>query len=476
MDSSRPAVHQPDGVAVVILAAGAGTRMKSDLPKPLHPVAGLPMIEHVIGASRPLDPSQIVVVASPELVAAWQPSETAPPISIVLQDPPLGTGHAVLTACQYIEGANWIVVLYADHPLVTGDVLLRLVQEARSSRSLVTLLTCELGDARSYGRIDRDDQGHIHAIVEEGDDDPAARQGPVEINSGMMVIDGQWGVDALRRIPKNERKQEFFLTDIVALANAESQGERGRVTSVLGDLDLLLGVNNRVELAAADGLLRNRIRTDLMEAGVTLVGPETIFIDADVTIGRDSTILPHTQIGAGTRIGERCTIGPGSVVERASIGNDVRVTASFVRDSAINGPSDVGPFSHIRNGSVIDNQVHIGNFAEVKATHIHPGVRVGHFSYLGDASIGHDTNIGAGTVTCNYDGVAKHRTEIGADAFIGSDTMLVAPISVGDGAVTGAGSVVTKDVAPGAKVVGVPARAVRARPGGSTQEGEDGER
>jgi bifunctional UDP-N-acetylglucosamine pyrophosphorylase / glucosamine-1-phosphate N-acetyltransferase len=451
-------------IALVVLAAGAGTRLSSALPKPLHPVAGLPMISHVLRAAEAVQPVAHVIVASHALAQSAFGREAAETMRVVVQDPPQGTGDAVRVAVSELgDDVDWILVLYADHPLVTGEILRSLVEQATATRPLVSLLTCEVDNAAAYGRIERDAEGLVCAIIEAVDDDPSARVGSVEINSGIMLLDASWARDGLTRIPRNKRKHEYFLTDIVGIAVQEASAKRPAVMTLLGDPAILVGVNDRVEQAVADAALRDRIRRDAMLSGVTLVGPETIFIDADVAIGSDTTILPYSYLLAGTTIGQRCSIGPTAFIERSEIGNDVRVTASFVRNSAIRDGSDVGPYSHLRNGTVVESGAHIGNFAEIKASHVESSVRIGHFSYLGDASIGEGTNIGAGTVTCNYDGTAKHRTEIGSNAFIGSDTMLVAPVVVGDGSATGAGSVVTKDVPPGAKVVGVPARAIRTK-------------
>jgi bifunctional UDP-N-acetylglucosamine pyrophosphorylase/glucosamine-1-phosphate N-acetyltransferase len=462
-------------VALVVLAAGAGTRMKSRLAKPLHPVAGLPMIEHVLRAGAGARPARTVVVASPAtagVVAALGRDDVA----VVLQDPPRGTGDAVRLALDATGDAAWVVVLYADHPLLTADVVERLVATARSQRSRVAVLTCLLADAAGYGRIARDGEGRPVRIVEKADDDPALRQGVVEINSGMMALDAAWARERLAALPPSPVSGEWYLTDLVEIAVREGAGADGGwpVTTAPGDAEIALGVNDRVQLAAAEAALRARIRTAHMLAGVTIMAPETVQIDTDVTIGADTTVHPGSILRSGTVVGEGCVVGPYAILERATLADGAKVVASTVRDSRVGAGSDVGPYAHLRGGSVLEAGVHVGNFVEMKNTTIETGAKSGHVSYLGDARIGAGANIGAGTITCNYDGVGKHRTEIGAGAFIGSDTMLVAPVTVGDGARTGAGSVVTKNVGAGETVVGVPARSIRrVRGAGQTRASEE---
>jgi len=462
-DADPGAAPRAADTALVVLAAGAGTRMKSALPKPLHPVAGLPMILHVLRAGSAISPASTTVVVSPHLSDLATRLDGAPPFQTVIQDPPRGTGDAVRRALDTIESARWIVVLYADHPLLTGQVVSDLIAGARESRALVTILTCELDDAAAYGRIERDRHGRPVRIVEKADDDPALRRGRVEINSGMMAIEASWARDALSRLVPSASNGEYYLTDLVEMAVLERATAKGPwpVATVTAPSEIVLGINDRVELARADALIRDRIRRRWMLDGVTILAPETVLIDADVEIGRDTTILPFTMLEGKTVIGSGCQIGPGASLRNARIGDRVQVRASTIVDSTVGDDSDVGPYAHLRGGTVIADHVHIGNYAELKNAVVEPGVKVGHVSYLGDARIGAETNVGAGTITCNFDGVSKHRTEIGEGAFIGSDSMLVAPVTIGAGARTGAGSVVTRDVPPGVTVVGVPARPIR---------------
>lgn len=460
-------------ISVVILAAGAGQRMKSKIPKPLHELAGRPMLAHVLATARTLDPVDITVVGNPEIAALLPRTTWASDVQIGIQNPPRGTADAVRVALESGAAGDTVLVLYADHPIVTTDVLTALTEQRSATGARIAVMTCEVEDAAGYGRILRDDSGRLRGIVEKNDDDPVLRQGDTEINSGFMALDRAWAEDALPRLTPNPKKHEYYLTDLVAIAYAEDPNS---TTSSAGTKDVLVGSNDRHELAIAEELLFARKRRELQESGVTLIAPGTNFIARDVEIGQDTIVGPNCIIEFGSRIGEDCRIGPNAVIRSSSISDRVRIESSTVEDSAIGPDSDVGPYAHLRNGTQLGTGVHIGNFAELKNAKIGDQVRIGHFSYIGDAGVGANVNIGAGTVTCNFDGVAKHRTEIGPDVFIGSDSMLIAPVTIGAGARTGAGAVVTKDVADGATVVGMPARQIRRRPiesGRTSAEGEE---
>lgn len=445
-------------LSIVLLAAGAGTRMNSELPKPLHAVAGRPMLAQILSVARSLDPVDITIVGSPELFERIAMVDWAQDVSFAVQNPPRGTGDAVRIGLESGGTGATVLVLYADHPLITNDILGRFTNAFELSKHHVAVMTCTVDDAAGYGRIQRGDDGHIRSIVEKIDDDPNQRSGRTEINSGFMVLDRVWALDALQRLKPNPRKDEFFLTDLVAMAASESPET---AIAVDGDPQVLIGVNDRVELARADRLLRNRKRHELMKEGVTFLAPDTNLLDLDVLIGSDTTVGPGCILESGTHIGAGCRIGPNAVIRASSIGDRVRIESSTIERSSVGDDSDVGPYAHVRDGVEIGRNVHIGNFAELKNARIGDASRIGHFSYIGDATLGDDVNIGAGSVTCNFDGVDKHRTEIGSRVFIGSDTMLIAPVAVGDDARTGAGAVVNRDVPKGTTVVGMPARQIR---------------
>ncbi|HEY7035858.1 MAG TPA: bifunctional UDP-N-acetylglucosamine diphosphorylase/glucosamine-1-phosphate N-acetyltransferase GlmU [Thermomicrobiales bacterium] len=463
-----------DGVALVVLAAGAGTRMKSKLPKPLHPVAGVPMIERILRAGRGADPVSTTIVVSPALSDLVERLGKTGEMTAVVQDPPLGTGDAVRRALPTIGEAGWVLSVFADHPLLTASDFAAFVAGAKASRAQVTVLTCVLDDAQAYGRIERDAADRPIGIVNRADDDPARRVGRVEVNSGLTILRMPWAADALRRLEPSPHTGEYYLTDLLKLAVADAgpNPDPWPVATVTGPPDVIHGFNDRIELAAAEAILRDRIRRRHMLQGVTIVAPETVLIDDDVAIGQDTTILPFTILQGSTTIGADCRIGPHAVVTSAVIGDRVVVRSSTIADAQIGDDSDVGPYAHVRRGTRIGRHVHIGNYAELKNAELDDHVKAGHFGYLGDAHIGSGTNIGAGTVTCNFDGTAKHHTEIGPNAFIGSDSMLVAPLTIGAEATIGAGSVVTHDVPDQTTVVGVPARAIKRRKTASNPVGD----
>jgi bifunctional UDP-N-acetylglucosamine pyrophosphorylase/glucosamine-1-phosphate N-acetyltransferase len=454
--------------AVIVLAAGAGTRMKSDLAKPLHAVAGLPMVEHVLRAGEAIKPDSIVLLASPQVeshIGLLDRDDLT-----VVYAPPRGTGDAVRVALEAASGAELAIVLYGDHPLLDEETVKRLKIAGLQPGIKAAVLTCLVADAASYGRIDRDGHQRPTRIVEFKNDDPAARTSETEINLGMMALDAAWAREELSSLEPDLESKEWLLTDLIERAVADANpDEPWPVATVQGSREVAMGVNDRSQLSDAESVVLDRIRRAHMREGVTIQMPETVLIESDVTIGKDTIILPGTILRRGASIGERCEIGPNALIERSRIGDQVRVTMSVVRDSTIASNSDVGPFAHLRGGASIGPNVHIGNFAEIKNSTIERGVKIGHVSYLGDAHIGEGANIGAGTITANYNGTHKQFTEIGSGAFIGSDTMLVAPVTVGDGAVTGAGSVVTRDVPPGVTVMGVPAR-----PRPAVEAGESG--
>lgn len=421
------------------------------------------MVAHVLRAAAGARPEITVLVVSPESSDLHERLGPAFSPRIVVQDPPLGTGDAVRTAMAAIDDVTWAIVLYADHPLLTAETVARLLDGARRQQARVTVLTTILPDAAGYGRIDRDAQDRLRRIVERNDDDAANRRGPCEINSGMMVLDAAWARSALATLQPSRVTGEYYLPDLVEIAIADGSGNDGAwpVASVRGEPEIARGINDRAELAAADSIARLRIRQRLMLAGVTLIGPETIFVDEGVSVGPDTTLWPFTTLHGATTIGANCEIGPHATLIDSHLDDRIVVRASTLEAARVAAGAEIGPYAHLRRGTEIGPDVHIGNYAELKNARLAAGVKVGHFSYLGDTTVGAEANIGAGTVTANFDGARKHQTTIGAHAFIGSDTILRAPVQIGEGARTGAGSVVTRDVPDGALAVGVPARIIR---------------
>ena len=438
----------------VILAAGAGSRMRSSFPKPLHGLCGRTLLEQAIWILRESGVERIVVVASPLLAADPQFSAAiGDGTTVAIQSEPRGTGDALLSASDSASDASHLLVANADMPLITPATVRTMLAAHIDSDAAITLLTGKGGTPDGFGRVIRGADGRVTAIVEEADADDAALAID-EFNAGYYCMDANVAWNLLENLTPSANG-ELYITD--AVAAAVSAGRRVEAV-VASEPSELIGVNDRAELAAAEAVLRARIRRRWMLDGVTMIDPDSTYIDSEVTIGQDTTIKPNTHLLGSTSIGIDAVIGPGTVLEDSRVGDGAQVISSHVESARIGERATVGPFSHLRPGAVIGPDAHIGNYAEVKDSVIGPGARIGHFSYVGDATVGAGANIGAGTVTCNYDGDAKHRTHIGENAFIGSGSMLVAPVSIGAGASTGAGSVVTHDVPPGARVAGVPAR------------------
>jgi bifunctional UDP-N-acetylglucosamine pyrophosphorylase/glucosamine-1-phosphate N-acetyltransferase len=437
---------------VVILAAGQGTRMKSRLPKVLHLLGGKPLIQHSIETAMCLSEHQPVLVighGGDEVRAALGEGPR-----YVEQRDQLGTGHAVMQARDLLRGhSQHVIVTYADMPLLKSETLRGLYDIQRTAQTPFSMLTLITDTPRGFGRIVRDGADKAQAIVEESHATPeqlAIR----EVNVGIYCFNADWLWSHLDSIPMNT-KGEYYLTDLVELA---VQAGDTIYAIPMSDPAEAMGINTRVHLAEAEAVLRQRVNEALMLSGVTIVDPASTYIHPSVKVGQDTVIMPNTSIWGETRIGEGCTIGPNSVIESSTIGSGCTVLASVLEYATMEDHVEIGPFGHLRKGAYLEEGVHMGNFGEVKNSRLRKGVKMGHFSYLGDADIGEETNIGAGTITCNYDGVRKHKTVTGKNVFIGSDTMLVAPVTLGDGARTGAGSVVTHDVPDGTLVVGVPAR------------------
>ena len=438
--------------AAVVLAAGGGTRMESALPKVLHPVCGMEMVRHVVDAVRAVHSGPLVVVVPPDATAARQCLGDS--VEYVEQAEAKGTGHALLQAEGLLHNrASRLLVLCGDTPLILPSTLSGLKDQHQASGATATLLTSDKVPPDGLGRIVRDASGRVIDVVEEAEAGDAQRI-ITEINGGVYGFQTEWLWPALRELAPSSTG-EFYLTDLVRMAS----GAGVAVESVGSEEPMeILGVNNRVQLAQAERVMRERILQRWMLAGVTIVDPATTYIDAGVTVGRDTTIHPNTTLGSGSHIGERCTLGPGSMIHDSVVGDDCKVVASMLEEVRLDSWVDVGPFSHLRPGTVVERDVHIGNYAEVKNSRLGRGTKMGHFSYIGDAEVGQDVNIGAGAITCNFDGDNKNRTIIEDNAFIGSDTMLVAPVRIGARSATGAGSVVTSDVPADSLAVGMPAR------------------
>ena len=410
-------------LACIVLAAGQGTRMRSSLPKVLHPVAGAPMIAHVLAAASELAPEKIAVVVAPGMESV---EKVVAPHPCAIQKEALGTGDAVKAAKSLLGSFKGdIIVLFGDAPLLTTEALKNLQQKRQETGGAIVVAGFTPADPGAYGRVVTDKAGHVMAIVEAAD--ASAEQKAIRLCNGgiMLFAEGKlWPL--LDRLKNNNAKSEFYLTDCIKLAR-----ETGDTCAVAAmPAEDVLGVNTRVELAEAEKLMQQRLRTRAMLGGVTMTDPDSVFLSADTQFGRDVTIGPNVVIGPGVKIADKVDIRAFSHMEQAS-----------VEEGAL-----IGPYARLRPGTLVGPNAHIGNFVELKNTEVAAGAKINHLSYIGDATIGARANIGAGTITCNYDGFKKYQTRIGAEAFVGSNSALVAPVSVGDGAYVGAGSVITTDV------------------------------
>ena len=418
-------------LAIVVLAAGKGTRMKSDTPKVLHRIAGRSMLGHVLDRVKPLAPARVVVVVGRGMNAV---AAAAKPAKAVVQDSPLGTGHAVMAALPALDGfAGDVIVTYADVPLIETDTFRKLLARRRAKdRPAAVVLGFRPTDTAEYGRLVLDRSGHLARIVEHKDASAAERKIGL-CNAGLMCLDGRALPALLAKLSDDNAKREFYLTDVVAHARKAKR----RCATVEAPAEEVMGINSRAQLAEAEAALQRRLRAAAMDAGATLTAPETVFFSHDTRLGRDVFVGPHVVFGLGVAIGDKVEIKGYCHIEGTTIA-----------EGAI-----VGPFARLRPGAEIGAGAHIGNFVEIKKAAIEAGAKVNHLTYVGDARVGERANIGAGTITCNYDGFDKHFTDIGAGAFIGSNTALVAPVKVGAGAIVGAGSVITRDVAADALAV-----------------------
>jgi len=435
-----------DDLHVVVLAAGKGTRMRSALPKALHRAAGLPLIEWVVRAARGLRPQSITIVLGhgSDQVREW--FDGATDIRFVIQEPQLGTGHALLQAERVLSGRHGTVLLLSgDAPLVTKTSLERLVALRRHHGASVVVATADLPDPSGYGRIVRDG-GALARIVEDRDATPAERL-ITEVNSGIYAFSLASLFDALRGLGSSNAQGEYYLPELVVV---HRRAGRVVVADRLSDADEIRGINTRAELATVSRLLQQRINTSLMAAGVTLEDPATAYIGPDVSIGPDTVLHPFVFLEGRTVVGPECEFHSGARIVDSVVGSRVTVfNHTIVAESTLADDTRVGPFARIRPNSSLGAGSHVGNFVEIKQSAVGDGSKIGHLSYIGDASLGAGVNIGAGTITCNYDGRSKHRTTIGDKAFVGSDSTLVAPVTIGAGAYVAAGSAITEDVPAG---------------------------
>ncbi len=455
-ENPKSQIPDPASFAAVILAAGQGTRMKSKLAKVLHPVAGKAMVEYGVQAAAAAGVSHTVLVIGHQGAQVRQ--ALGERVWYAEQTAPRGTGDAVKCAAPLLRHqAAHALVFYADMPLLKAETLRAVIEKHLRSDATLTMLTLRADDPMGFGRIVRDANGQPLRIVEEVEATPA-ELALRELNPGVYCFNAEWLWQNIQALAPSPKKGEYYLTDLLAMAVAQ----RVQVeTETIADVSQAIGVNTRAHLARAEQIMRERIRERVMADGVTLHDPATIYIDAEVEIGPDTVILPNTHLQGKTRVGGDCRIGPNAILRDSVVGDACVIGPSLLEEATLEDQVDIGPFCHLRPKAYLAKHTHLGNYAEVKNSRLGEGVHMGHFSYMGDAQVGAHTNIAAGTITCNYDGKQKHRTVIGENVFIGSDSMLVAPLTIGDNARTGAGAVVTKDIPPNALAVGVPARVIR---------------
>ncbi|MGY4712434.1 bifunctional UDP-N-acetylglucosamine diphosphorylase/glucosamine-1-phosphate N-acetyltransferase GlmU [Mycolicibacterium sp. CBM1] len=469
----------PTETAVLVIAAGAGTRMRSDTPKVLHTLGGRSMLAHALHAIATVAPQRIVVVLGKdreriEPVVGDLAGELGRPIDVAIQDQQLGTGHAALCGLSGLpdDFTGTVVVTAGDVPLLDTATLTELIDSHRATGSAATILTTTVSQPTGYGRILRTQDGQVMAIVEEAD--ATAQQRAIsEVNAGVYAFDVAALRSALGRLSSDNAQNELYLTDVVAIVRQD--GQTVHATHVDDDV-LVAGVNDRVQLSELARELNRRVVAAHQRSGVTVVDPMTTWIDVDVTIGRDTVVRPGTQLLGGTSIGARCEIGPDTTLTDVTVGDDACVIRTHGSSATVGAGATVGPFTYLRPGTDLGAQAKLGAFVETKNAVIGTGTKVPHLTYVGDADIGEYSNIGASSVFVNYDGESKNRTTVGSHVRTGSDTMFIAPVTVGDGAYTGAGTVLREDVPPGALAVSAgPQRTiedwvVRKRPGSASAQ------
>jgi len=429
-------------------------RMKSAVPKVIHPILGKPILAYAIATAQAVSslPPVVVVGHASELVM----QNINAGVEYAFQKEQLGTAHAVMMAKDCLKGkVDQVMVISADMPLIRKETLEMLIDSQLSNDGPMSMVSIVDDESRGFGRIIRNEAGDALAIIEEKVAD--AQQLMIkEYNAGIYCFKSDWLWNALETVKKSA-VGEYYLTDLLQIAVEAHQPVK---VITLPDAEEAIGINNRVHLAEVEKIMRRRINEAFMLDGVSMIDPERVYIEASVEIGQDTVIYPETYIRGKSKIGKNCEIGPGTIIDDSIVGDDCRILKSVMERAELEDHVEMGPFCHLRSGAYLASHVHMGNFGEVKKSYLGEGTKMGHFSYIGDAQIGNNVNIGAGTITCNYDGQKKNKTVIGDGTFIGSDTMLVAPLTIGKNAVTGAGAVVTKDVGDGEKVVGVPAHVI----------------
>jgi bifunctional UDP-N-acetylglucosamine pyrophosphorylase/glucosamine-1-phosphate N-acetyltransferase len=440
-----------EGIATVILAAGKGTRMKSDLVKVLHPLLGLPMLFYTIDLSLNQIKAEKTIVVVGHQADRIRERFKEPQIHFVLQEEQLGTGHAVLQAVSFLQNFNGtVLILCGDVPLVKRETLHSFINHFWRNESILSVLTAVLEDPFGYGRILRSPEGWLERIVEEKDAREEER-GIREINTGIFCMKSRFLIEALTEIGQENAQGEYYLTDLVEIAR--KRGLKCMAYQAADPIEVM-GINTRIDLAVANELFRQEKVKDLMLSGVTMVDPKTIYVDRMVEVGRDTLLYPNCVLQGNTKIGERCIIEPNSKISDSIIGNEVTIRAnSVITESKVNEGATIGPFAHLRPLSEVKGQAKIGNFVEVKKSVIGKGSKANHLAYIGDSIVGEEVNIGAGTITCNYDGFEKHQTLIGDRVFVGSNVELVAPVKVGNDSSIGAGTTVTRDIPEGALAI-----------------------
>jgi len=442
--------------AVIVLAAGAGTRMRSEIPKVLHTLAGRSILAHSLHSVAKVAPQHLVVVLGHDRdkiapAVAELSGELGRTIAVAVQEEQLGTGHATACGLDALPAGfdGVVVVTSGDIPLLDADTLADLVASHRAEPAAVTVLTTTLPDPTGYGRILRTQDREVIGIVEQADASASQRQ-IREVNAGVYAFDLGALRSALSRLREDNAQHERYLTDVVSIVRQDGLSVHAKHVD---DTMLVAGINDRVQLAALAAELNARIVAAHQRAGVTIIDPATTWVDVDVAIGRDTVVRPGTQLLGSTRIGGKCTIGPDTTLADVTVGDDASVVRTHAASASIGGGAEVGPYAYLRPGTVLGADGKLGAFVETKNATIGSGTKVPHLTYVGDADIGEHSNIGASSVFVNYDGQAKHRTKIGSHVRTGSDTMFVAPVTVGDGAYTGAGTVIREDVPPGALAV-----------------------